>query len=404
MADFNNPTSYPKSLREYISRMDDFIYSTSTKYMNELDHKIKKQIQLGEKNLVAVFKGIYSDLKNKSERGYYAEATFRAYRAYFIHGLAVKLIEVEKGLVSDTDVDLGFDEYFLEDLYKKAIDINFVLDTNKPKRTSELKAKYFEKTFYNYLMRQFELKKISGMRVGQFDELIVAFVAANLVVGLRPVEWFSVSFCCALNGPKLIMIVPNGKATHGRANGKERYLILDALNQEDIDKIERYFILLDAYMINFLKKKGKGNIFHWEDKQTYIKVLGDKLRVTYADFLKHLNKEPKNILRPTLYSTRHQCIANAKVKGVDKYVIAGAFGHASKETAANHYGRKWRGYAGFNIQPTLDTIQNVNGGHEYIKTLLANELDTPYYFDLNMAKDFNSDYHIKKLNSGLAID
>lgn len=67
--------------------------------------------------------------------------------------------------------------------------------------------------------------------------MMVAFVDANLVVGLRPVEWFfPFPFCCAVKGPKLTAIVENGKATHGRANGLKRYLILDDLKHEESKK------------------------------------------------------------------------------------------------------------------------------------------------------------------------
>lgn len=62
------------------------------------------------------------------------------------------------------------------------------------------------------------------------------------------------------------------------------------------------------------------------------------------------------------------------------------------------------GHSGFSIKPTLDSIENVNGSHEFVKTLLANNLDTFYYFDLNIANEFNTDYYKDELKSGLVID
>lgn len=406
MSNFENPNSYPDTLSEYIERIDDFIYSTRTKYELELQQKIDSINKKGITNLADVYTQLVFDFKNKSESGYYAESTFRAYRAYIVYGLALRLIDLNKGVIEDEDIDGGFDEYFVQGLYLKTLSVKYKHEPLKPKRTSELKAKYFERTFYNFLMREFQHKKNNNIRIGEFERLMIAFVDANLVLGLRPIEWFSVSFCCAVKGPKLIMIVGNGKATHGRANGLFRYLILDDLKTEDVEKINLYWNLLNRYIKRVTSnKKNNDKSLSWDEKQTYIKVLGERLRLRYDDFIRLRGKDiSSESERPTLYSTRHQCIANAKVKGVDKFIIAGAFGHAGKDTASKYYGKKWRGYSGFSVMPTMDTIERVNGSHEFVKTLLANNVETPYYFDLNMAKEFNTDYYNDELKSGLVID
>lgn len=406
VSNFENPNSYPSTLKEYASRIDDFIYSTKSKYDLELKQKIDKHINGSDLDLKLLFDKLYLDFKIKSESGYYAEATFRTFRAYLVYGLGLRLNELNKGFINDRDIDAGFDEYFLEELYLKILKTQYIKNKDKPKRTSELKSKYFERTFYNYLIREFEHKNESNLRVSEFDRMMVAFVDANLVVGLRPVEWFSVSFCCAVKGPKLIMIVKNGKATHGRANGHQRYLILDDLKLEDQEKINLYWNLLNRYVkkassLNLNDKDG----FGWDEQQTFIKILQERLRLSYIDYFKLRGKVLTNDdQRPTLYSTRHQCIANAKVIGVDKFVIAGAFGHAGKDTATKFYGRKWRGHSGFGIKPTMDSIENVNGSHEFVKTLLANNDKAFYYFDLNIANEFNTDYYKDELKSGLVID
>ena len=406
VSSFENPNSYPKTLKEYTSRIEDFPYSTKTKYDIELKQKIDKHLDSSELDLKMLYENIYSEFKTKSENGYYAESTFRTYRVYLVYGIGLKLNELNNGSINDEDIDAGFDEYFLEELYLRIINTKYTANKDKPKRTSELKTKYFERTFYNYLVREFEHKNESNTRVSEFDRMMVAFVDANLVVGLRPVEWFSVSFCCAVKGPKLIMIVENGKATHGRANGLKRYLILDDLKHEDQEKIYLYWNLLNKYVRKVSSlNKSSGYTFGWDEKQTFIKILQERLRLSYINYFKLRGKVLTNEdQRPTLYSTRHQCIANAKVKGIDKFVIAGAFGHAGKDTASNFYGRKWRGHSGFSIKPTLDSIENVNGSHEFVKTLLANNLDTFYYFDLNIANEFNTDYYKDELKSGLVID
>lgn len=198
MSSFENPNSYPKTLKEYTSRIEDFPYSTKTKYDIELKQKIDKHLDSSELDLKMLYENIYSEFKTKSENGYYAESTFRTYRAYLVYGIGLKLNELNNGSINDEDIDAGFDEYFLEELYLRIINTKYTANKDKPKRTSELKTKYFERTFYNYLIREFEHKNESNTRVSEFDRMMVAFVDANLVVGLRPVEWFSVSFCCAV--------------------------------------------------------------------------------------------------------------------------------------------------------------------------------------------------------------
>ena len=205
MSNFENPNSYPDTLSEYIGRIDDFIYSTRTKYELELQQKIDSINKKGITNLADVYTQLVFDFKNKSESGYYAESTFRAYRAYIVYGLALRLIDLNKGVIDDEDIDGGFDEYFVQDLYLKTLSVKYKHEPLKPKRTSELKAKYFERTFYNFLMREFQHKKNNNIRIGEFERLMIAFVDANLVLGLRPIEWFSVSFCCAVKGRKFIM-------------------------------------------------------------------------------------------------------------------------------------------------------------------------------------------------------
>lgn len=405
MSTFENPNAYEESLQKYSQRLSNIIDSTKKKYNIELEAKLKKHKTIVGSNLKDIYLSIFEEFRVKSKTGYYADSTFRTYRACLIYGLALKLRDLELGLISDHDIDLGFDEYFLDGLYKDILAVEYIANSNKPKRTSELKAKYFEKTFFNYILRDFQAKTDREIKIGDYDQLLVAFVEANLIVGLRPVEWFSVAFCSAINGPKNILIVQNGKATHGRANGYYRYLILDNLKNEELEKIFLYWNLLNRFVKKYLKQKEQGGPLTWEDMQLIIKVLGERLRLKYEEFCSLRKKILDDTdLRPTLYSTRHQCIANAKSKDIDKFIIAGTFGHASKDTAAKHYGRKWRGDFSFNIYPTMDTIERVNGSYDFVKTLLAKTQETPYYFELNIEKDFNTDYYDHKLKSGLVID
>lgn len=52
--------------------------------------------------------------------------------------------------------------------------------------------------------------------------------------------------------------------------------------------------------------------------------------------------EKEKVKGTTLYSIRHQAVANAKAADVDDIEIAAVFGHISVRTSKERYGRKTR--------------------------------------------------------------
>ena len=66
VSSFENPNSYPKTLKEYTSRIEDFPYSTKTKYDIELKQKIDKHLDSSELDLKMLYENIYSEFKTKS--------------------------------------------------------------------------------------------------------------------------------------------------------------------------------------------------------------------------------------------------------------------------------------------------------------------------------------------------
>jgi hypothetical protein len=73
----------------------------------------------------------------------------------------------------------------------------------------------------------------------------------------------------------------------------------------------------------------------------------------------------------TLYSARHQFIADAKASGLTLYEIAALVGHASIRTASEHYGKKKVGRRGRKIRndddgmgtDALETLQGSDSEH-----------------------------------------
>lgn len=59
---------------------------------------------------------------------------------------------------------------------------------------------------------------------------------------------------------------------------------------------------------------------------------------------------------PTIYSTRHQAVANARADGQTQQEIAALFGHSSTNTARRHYGKKYAGYSGRSMRAAPESI------------------------------------------------
>ena len=69
------------------------------------------------------------------------------------------------------------------------------------------------------------------------------------------------------------------------------------------------------------------------------------------------NGSKENI--PTIYSTRHQAVANARADGLSQKEIAALFGHSSTNTARRHYGKRTAGYPGRTMRPAPESLQAV---------------------------------------------
>ncbi|MDQ2077513.1 hypothetical protein [Marinimicrobium sp. ABcell2] len=160
------------------------------------------------------------------------------------------------------------------------------------------------------------------------------FFVACLITGMRPVEW---SRCQVeiITDPKtqtvdeIIIVIQNAKATNGRAHGETRTLRFTSsrLTPQEIQAL----------------------INHW--RYTERKVADGSFPLFQRDAGKKMQYAarklwPRKKRRITLYSTRHQSMANGKASGLPRAVIAAMHGHATDRTCGDHYGRKQFGKAG----------------------------------------------------------
>lgn len=147
-----------------------------------------------------------------------------------------------------------------------------------------------------------------------FDALLAAILRANVRIGLRPSEWASVSV--TRDGERHWVIVRNAKNSHGRANGSHRALEVDAQTAKEVREV----ISLRDAMMEFFPS--------WADIQ-------DKLRKRFYTVREHF----PSCAHLSLYSTRHQAVADCKSAGFTQRQVADVFGHASDKTATRHYGK-----------------------------------------------------------------
>lgn len=174
---------------------------------------------------------------------------------------------------------------------------------------------------------------------GKWIKPAVIWMAANVLLGLRPIEWRTARLIETKG--QLMLVVNNAKNTNGRSHGKLRHLNLSHLPEKDIQLIQgqlqavSYFVVGDA---------------SWS---TYYEGVRKAIRrLTRAN----LTRQRKY---PSLYSSRHQFAANAKYGGLTKPEIAALMGHAVDDTASMHYGKRKHGNGSFLVKATPAEISRV---------------------------------------------
>ena len=179
--------------------------------------------------------------------------------------------------------------------------------------------------------KKFDPRTLKALKDNQKDkpvEGLLNFVEANLIVGLRPTEWASASFCSNVVDKRLCLSVKSAKYSEARGIGHGEYRLLDISSLTPLRKA-----ILEKY-IKYLDSKPPGEL---SDPRRYFHQLS-------VEFLR-FKKQHGITTRETLYSTRHQAIAN--LKNSDSHTdkdVADMMGHKSNSTTArHHYGAKKNG-------------------------------------------------------------
>lgn len=226
----------------------------------------------------------------------------------------------------------------------------------KSKNTSSNKLKAFSDEVFDFLM-----EKTLNQKSDTTHNLLL-FIRANLLVGLRPVEWLNACFINYQHRNALgeLVVLPDGSikrspalevknAKHSsiRGNGERRIILLDNLDDVKIQYIHQW--------IQAINKLKTDDLISLSETEINRKIYGSMQRVMRNLLMKNGSKE--NI--PTIYSTRHQAVANARADGLSQKEIAALFGHSSTNTARRHYGKRTAGYSGRTMRPAPESLQAV---------------------------------------------
>lgn len=396
----------PKSIELYIEKLKTMNSRTVASYQKKWGAFIKQYqaLPLAEK-----LPQIIQDITEKREKNLIADSTYRLYKSAVCYGLAATYVLVQNDLIDEDELDEGLNQEFLARLYKEISTTSFSVEGEsellRPRLTSSMKKKFFPQDFYEYLVKIKEGNVIGSTK--RFV-LLFKFIQANLIVGLRPSEWLNATIACNLKEQCFALIVKNGKNSFGRANGDFRYLnLIDATN-EQIGCIEAFYWDYQNHLRQLVTTfERKQEVFITEtnyEKSKELNALTHLIKNFEPTFYPHLGANdindqwgnPKQGLaelamrslqnemyerfnsfkrlndlndisteRPTIYSTRHQCIANAKASNTDEFEIAGFFGHSSIETNGRHYGKAWHGWSKFSFKPANESIEKVHGSEVY---------------------------------------
>lgn len=387
-------------------------------------------------------------IEHKRKNGQLKQATVRQYKAALLYGLTLAskfsddtgslndCVSDEQiaafarisSVMKDTDIAKAYErvsEWQSEDAaIAKNLDNQAHLEAN----TSSTKTKSLEEALYKHLMAS----------PAQRLELLRLFIRINIKLGLRPNEWYScrlipkthfnhlvngdinaksadiygLNKSLSVNEKRLIeqscyflaplypdikhdytasdskrpvLVVKNSKTSHGRANGKYRYILLDAISEDDMLLLPMLITRLhekhservpdialrnsnnfDETVIQPLQKQ----FGYWLDSDDRCDEILEAAFKKKYDLYRHEHKralkagkewtrKPPIKLYPTLYSTRHQAVSDAKAAGMSSVVMAALFGHASVVTADRHYGRISDSWGSGMVSPQQRSIDTV---------------------------------------------
>jgi hypothetical protein len=370
-----NPTIDPKTIAAYRN-----LYETlKKKTQSYLDYKKRLKKKLEEISQLEMCEYL-EHVSLTKEIGSSSLKGFRATLLYHIYEEAV--VDFEKGA--------SITSYF--ETYERVRKINAKDNLAHSNKTNSPSLKFFDKDFYTYCINR--LQNMGLLSKTQY--LLKSFLEVNMHLGLRPHEWATARTASYLNKsangkngkPIKMLVVDNSKHSNGRANGKTRELLLDDLNKDTLLSISTIINVLQSEITQFfIKNSNKENPVSWETATKKVMSM-TQLNMTRAlnklcsEYIEQYPDKSNLVKNTTLYSTRHQAIANAKSANMGKVIIAATFGHISTSTSKKYYGRKSNGWGKMQVRATNESI-------EVVATRYQKRKDSTYRPSINTNLIFN---------------
>lgn len=219
------------------------------------------------------------------------------------------------------DADIVEIEMTDQPMPKSELVSNFEGDRKKlPRKTSARKEKKFPKADFDKVvsyLRHFSRSKLAP--------ILIDWMVAGISTGLRPIEWATTDLeiredPTATNGRRVWLYVLNAKSTNGRANGLVRTIDLSNFSDETLRAIRNM----------------SSNGADWLSSGEYDTNQSQVAQLLYSTSQKLFTGRVRVY---SLYSLRHQFIANAKSYQKPEE-IAAIVGHGVTVTAAENYGKK----------------------------------------------------------------
>jgi integrase len=226
-----------------------------------------------------------------------------------------------------------------------------VADASTLERTSALKHKAFPDEDFE------KLENTVQSRAWRWGELLLSWLSVGLLTGLRPDEHLRARL---VNGAEAApfrraLRVENGKNSNLRAHGEFRHLGLDRVPDTKVVALELHLANLHFEVDRLAADEGLPAEDAFKRLQANVSQLMYRAaRITW----------PRRKHHVTLYSARHQFIADCKASGFSRAEIAALVGHATDDTAGKHYERKARGRPGVLVQPLQSEVARIRPGRE----------------------------------------
>lgn len=177
----------------------------------------------------------------------------------------------------------------------------------------------------------------------QWAPLTLSWIRVGLLTGMRPQESCH-AFFGSKDGRKTLEI-RSAKSTNGRGNGEFRRLFLDRMSEHDVAAIASHLAFIQEY-----SNAGQYRAVY----KSCVETLGRACKQLW----------PRRKVHPTLYSARHQFMADARGDGFSRPEIAAMVGHGSDETAANYYGARAAQTRRLFVDPDPELVATVKRQHQ----------------------------------------